>query len=796
MKNNFTAQCSESDTIKALRRKIARLEQQQRQWQADEAKLRRQEELLRLFVEHTPAPVAMFDTQMCYIACSRRWRKDHNLMDTDPTGRCHYELIADIPEHWKDEHRRCLAGEVIQSDGELFHRADGRTDWIRRRLYNWRGADGEIGGIILYSEIVTEQKKMQQALQNSEARYRSVFENAGTATLIIEPDMTISMVNAKAVELSGYTRQEIEGRMVTTDFVIPEDRPRITSYHTLRRSPNASKIPDEYEITLIDNAGVTKDVVIKIAMIPGTQKSIASLTDITMRKQAERALHRSEEKYRTILESIEEGYFETDFEGKLLFFNPALCDIVGYFAHELRAMDLRELVSPSAARKMTWLLSRIYRTGEKASLNDLEIVKKGGDSALLEVSVSLKKDAHKYPTGFRGFVRDISDRLRAEQELRRMEAQMQQAQKLESLGTLAGGIAHDFNNLLMGIQGNVSLIMLKTNPEAPVFGKLKNIEQHINSGSNLTRQLLGFARGGKYQVTPVNPNDLVRSTSNMFGRTRREIKIHSNLQKNVKQVTVDAGQIEQVLLNVYVNAWHAMPWGGNLYLSTRNVRLNENETHPHEVKPGPYVEISIRDEGVGMDSATIARVFEPFFTTKEVGRGTGMGLASAFGIIKNHAGIIRIESEVNQGTTVFIYLAASNRTANVATSSQPSLLKGTETILLVDDEELVLEVGRSMLSELGYTVHVANGGKQAIAIYAAEKDRIDLVILDVVMPDMGGSETFDRLISIDPTVKVLLSTGYSKDGQAKNILERGCAGFLQKPYSLEILSQKIRQIFK
>jgi CheY-like chemotaxis protein len=280
----------------------------------------------------------------------------------------------------------------------------------------------------------------------------------------------------------------------------------------------------------------------------------------------------------------------------------------------------------------------------------------------------------------------------------------------------------------------------------------------------------------------------------MFGRTKKEITIHTKFGMDAWPVEVDQGQIEQVLLNLYVNAWQAMPGGGRLFIQTDNVVLNETDTRPYDVSPGKFVKISVTDTGVGMDDATQKRIFDPFFTTKEMGRGTGLGLASVYGIIKNHGGIITVRSRKGEGSTFTIYLPASGREVESETRGDEAVLRGSETVLLVDDEEMIIDVGERFLANLGYRVLSAQGGREAVLRYEKNRNEIDLVILDMVMPDMGGSETFDRLKAINPDLRVLLSSGYSIGGEASAILGRGCDGFIQKPFDLKALSKKIREI--
>jgi len=379
-------------------------------------------------------------------------------------------------------------------------------------------------------------------------------------------------------------------------------------------------------------------------------------------------------------------------------------------------------------------------------------------------------------------------------ETRRLQDQLQQVQKMETIGTLAGGIAHNFNNLLMAIQGNVSLMLLKKDLGHRDYPRLKNIGQYVQDGAELTKQLLGFAKGGKYEAKPTDLNELIKKNSEMFSWTKKEITIHPKYQKDIWAVEVDRAQIEQVLMNLYINAWQAMPGGGNLFIETENVELDRKSVMAYGVDSGKYVKISITDTGVGMDKKTLERIFDPFFTTKGMGKGSGLGLASVYGIVKNHGGMIDVHSKKGEKTTFIIYLPASEKEVPKEEVLPEEVLEGKETILLVDDEDMIIDAGKELLEEMGYTVLAAKSGMGAIDTYREKNDEIDMVILDMIMPEIGGGETFDRLRGIDPKIKVLLSSGYSIDGEATEILERGCNGFIQKPFDMEEISHKIREI--
>jgi two-component system cell cycle sensor histidine kinase/response regulator CckA len=390
--------------------------------------------------------------------------------------------------------------------------------------------------------------------------------------------------------------------------------------------------------------------------------------------------------------------------------------------------------------------------------------------------------------------REIEERQRSEKEKEELESLLLHAQKMDALGTLAGGIAHDFNNLLMGIQGNTSIVLSNMKPDDPNYKRIETAEKYIKKSAEFTKQILGFARGGKYEVKKTDLNELIQKNSLLFGRTKKEMPIYTNYQEDLWTVKVDQGQIEQVLLNLYLNATQAMPNGGNLYIRTENITLNKKYMEPYELEPGDYVKTSVTDTGIGMDKTTLQKVFDPFFTTKKLDRGTGLGLASAYGIIKNHNGFFEVSSEKNKGTTFNFYIPASEKKVMQKKTKPQEIQKGNETILLVDDEDMVIDATSEMLETLGYSVNVARSGEEAIVFCRKNNDIIDLVILDIVMPVMNGSEAYSILKKINPQIKVLLSSGYSVNESVTKMLDNGCQGFIQKPFNLIQLSQKVREV--
>jgi PAS domain S-box-containing protein len=506
-------------------------------------------------------------------------------------------------------------------------------------------------------------------------------------------------------------------------------------------------------------------------------------------------LQESEDKYRQTLESIREGYFEIDLNNTIQLVNRAVSDLLGYGRDALVGSDFVGYFSQESAPRIETLLSSIISTNEPVPFAQMEMSHVDGHLLPVDLSASLIIDQEGNGVGVRGILRDATGRLELEAERQRLESQLVQAQKMEAIGTLAGGIAHNFNNWLTGILGHISLMQMDGEDNPKVLQRGQKIEQIVRNAAKMTQQLLGYAREGTYEIKPLNLNHIIQESSDTLAAAKKEISVLLDLEPMLLTVQADWSQMEQVFWNLYVNAADAMPNGGELTIRTRNHGPDELYDTEFEVAPGKkYISISISDTGHGIDTEHMEKLFDPFFTTKQVGKGTGLGLASAYGIIKSHGGHIDVQSEVDVGTTFRILLPAINAASINVETAERQVERGDETLLLVDDEAMILDANQQLLSRLGYTVLPVTSGEDAVDLYKEKYATIDLVIIDMVMPKMNGGELYAQLKTINPRVKTILSSGYSINAAAQRILDQGCNGFIQKPFDLAQLSTTIRSV--
>ncbi|OGR23323.1 MAG: hypothetical protein A2277_19290 [Desulfobacterales bacterium RIFOXYA12_FULL_46_15] len=472
--------------------------------------------------------------------------------------------------------------------------------------------------------------------------------------------------------------------------------------------------------------------------------------------------------------------------------NDVFHTMLGYEPDDLKGKNTRILYADykEYERVGVDLYSHVDRFGN--SLLETKLIRKDGTTLICMLRAS-RLDTKDPSKGIIVIVTDIS-------ELKLLQIQLQQAQKMEAIGVLAGGISHDFNNILMGIQGHLSLMQIDLSAVEKVGAHSRHIGRLVKTAAELTSRLLGFARGGKYRISVLNVNELMTLALEIFKPTRKDIIIHQDFEKELYLVDADQTQLEQVFLNLLINASQAMSGPGEIFVFTQNIFIDARHPYPFEVQPGRYIKITVKDTGIGMDMEIQKKIFDPFFSTKEVDdkKGRGLGLSTVFGIIKNHRGFILVESEKGKGASFHICLPASNNIHLKDIKEEPrpfdQVQKGSETILLVDDEEEIVNVGRNFLDKLGYKPLIARNGLEAVEVFRTYKDEISLVVLDLIMPKMDGRQAFLEIKEIKADAKILISTGYAVDDKIEGFLNQGCHGFIQKPFSLNEFSRALRKI--
>jgi len=515
-------------------------------------------------------------------------------------------------------------------------------------------------------------------------------------------------------------------------------------------------------------------------------RQLASAVEI---KRNEQALRRSEARYRSLVQSSVYGIYRASLEGRFLDVNPALISMLGYgSAEDVLLLDPEKDVFANPEEHAR-LVEEFRRSGRLDGV-ELKWKRKDGGRITVRISGRAVSSADEPADVLEAIAEDVTDR-------RALEDQFRQAQKMEAVGRLAGGVAHDFNNLLMVIGGYAEVILSKLPSDHPLYEKGKAIQQAADRATTLTRQLLAFSRKQLLELKIVDVNAIVADMERLLRPLIGEnVKLATLLAPQAALTRADAGQLEQVLMNLVVNGRDAMPGGGTLTIQTQTTVVDGNHRRVQQfIRPGNYVVLSVSDTGMGMDKETQSRIFEPFFTTKEKGKGTGLGLSTVYGIVKQSGGYVMVQSEKGQGSTFQIYLPQVDGTAEDNSSPAPdATLGGSETVLLVEDEDSVRQLVRDTLEAKGYSVLEAKSGEEGLETATRHQGTIQLVITDVVMPGMNGRELVKRLAETNPTTKVLYLSGYTEDTIVSDGAIEGGTAFLQKPFSLQNLSRKVREV--
>ncbi len=671
---------------------------------------------------------------------------------------------------------------------------DGTKSWVSLAAHLVRDPDGRICGVAGSLRDISQRKKMEQDLKESEEKFRILTESSPAAIMLYQNNKWVYVNNA-ATEITGFSMEEFRS-MDFWDIVHPDDKAMIRE-RGMRRQRNQDAVT-RYEFKIITKAGQVKWLYLSGAttLLGGKPAGIISVHDINDRVLAEDSLKKSEERFRTILDDMEVGYLEVDLEGKLTFYNEAFQRIFGYTRNGRLNTD-SEACTPEQdiAGKIYDAYNRMFRTGFPLQSFEWEINQEDGAKRTFELSASLLKDKDDQPSGFRGIVRDITERRQTEEERERLQNQLNQVQKLDSVGRLAGGVAHDFNNMLGVILGRTEIGLMHAEPGHPLYRDLTEIRKAAERSSDLTRQLLAFAR--KQTVAPkiIDLNTMVESMLKMLQRLIGEdIDLAWLPTANLPKVKMDPSQLDQILANLCVNARDAIESVGKVTIETDTADIDEAQSACiMGIPAGQYVVLSVSDNGCGMDKDVQEKLFEPFFTTKRNGLGTGLGLATVYGIVVQNNGFIDVYSEPGLGSLFKIFFPAhlgpSDKTADEEAGKTNG---GAETVLLVEDESMIREMTVMMLEYLGYKVFSASRPSEALDLIKNQTEGFHLLLTDVVMPEMNGRDLAAQLLKTHPGLKCLFMSGYTADVIAHHgVLDQG-VNFIQKPFALKDLAARIR----
>jgi PAS domain S-box-containing protein len=634
-----------------------------------------------------------------------------------------------------------------------------------------------------------------ELLEESERRWQFVLEGTGQGVWDWEAQTQTVFYSPRWAQILGYEAEEVGNSMEDwKNRIHPEDSMKVLKAledHLKRETP---EYVSEYRIRCKDGSFkwvLDRGKVMARAGDGKPLRVLGSLSDISTRKQAEEALRSSEERYRGLVETTCDWVWEVDVEGRYTYCSPQVQKLLGYTPPEVVGHSPSDFMPEAEAKRVTAIFKEIAKKREPFQGLENTNSHKDGHLVVLETSGVPVFASDGTFTGYRGTDRDITERKRLEEQLR-------QAQKLEAVGQLAGGVAHDFNNILAAIMMQLGLLQMDSKLEPKVRQALKDLEAGARRAASLTRQLLMFSRRSVMTVRPLDLNELVLHLIKMLTRLIGEqIDLRFDRKSSLPLVEADAGMIEQVLVNLVVNARDAMPRGGRVTLVTEEVCFRAEDVSPTaDRRPGRFVCLSVSDTGSGMDPATLKRIFEPFFTTKEVGKGSGLGLATAHGIVAQHNGWIEVESNVGVGSTFRVFLPASSQPSVLLPANPVSdrIRGGSETILLVEDETEVRKVIGKTLRALGYKVLEAGNGQAAVVAWQEQDRKVDLLLTDMVMPEgMTGLELAEHLQSLKPGLKAIISSGYSAGIPDPELQKKKGIIYLPKPYSVDVLSKIVRQ---
>ncbi|MGQ9696205.1 MAG: PAS domain S-box protein [Thermodesulfobacteriota bacterium] len=687
--------------------------------------------------------------------------------------------------------------EIHEVEYRIYHK-DGSIRWIHSRgkilrdengiPKRWTGIDWDI----------TDQKLKEQSRKESEEKYRALVERSLQGLLVVQ-DFRIVYASKRCAEIIGYPIEELLSfppeKVIA--LVHPDDQGLV--WGRFRERIFGEEVPPHYEYRITGKDGELKWIEMFASLIEyeGKPAVQAAIVDITERKEAEQALRESEERYRLVVENAGDMVILVAQDEHIQFVNRRAMELTGYSYDEFISRPFDKFIHPEDRDKvLQYHARRLKREKGVPEVYSFRIIDKAGNIRWVEINVALIN--WKGSPATLNFLRDITDLKKFEEEKEILQAQFRQAQKMEAIGRLAGGVAHDFNNMLTIIKTHSQLMLMQLREGDPLFDSVREVERAADRAAALTRQLLAFSRRQVMEFRVLDLNVVIRDMEKMLRRVLGEdIELVTYYAGDLGRVKADPGQIEQILMNLVVNARDAMPKGGKLTIETANVDLDEEYVRRHVgARAGAYVMLSVTDIGVGMSSEVRERIFEPFFTTKEKGKGTGLGLSTVYGIVKQSGGNIWVYSELGKGTTFKVYLPRCEEVAEEVGRKEEvkEIPRGGEVILVVEDDETVRKLAVGILRRFGYEVLEAGLPGEALLLGEQRKERIDLLLTDVVMPQMSGRELGERIRRFHPEVRVLYMSGYTDNAIVHHgVLESGIA-FMQKPFTVEGLARKVREV--
>jgi PAS domain S-box-containing protein len=782
---------------------LRRSDHARRRIAASEARLAESEERYRIAAENAGQVIYDYHVPSGEI----RWSGAIDAV----TGYSAQELAGANIRRWEemihpDDRGRALAllqqavitGSPYRAEYRL-RRKDGAYVRISNRGAFVGHADGPVQRMLGAMEDVSQRHQAEVALRRSEECFRSLFSNMAEGVALHEMvlDATGNPVNYRIVDCNpgyehilGLKRNEVTGRLATEVYA-SEAPPYLREYGRVI----SSGVPSHMGIFFKPMGRH-----FEVSIAPWGRGGFATIfSDVTERKVTEEALKSSEQKYRTILESIEEGYFELDLRGSLAFFNTALGRIAGLPADQIAGINYRDYTTPETAKRMLQVFRRIYRTGKPSGVQDFEIIMRDGRSIAIDLAASPILDRAGKIIGFRGLVRDISERQKAERQRQELEERLQRAQKMKAIGTLAGGVAHDLNNILSGIVSYPDLLLMDLPQDSPLRKPIETIRESGNKAAAIVQDLLTLARRGVSVSEVLNLNDTVldylRSPEcSKLKSFHSLVGIDTRLDDRLLNIMGSPVHLAKTIMNLVSNAAEAMPDGGTIRISTWNTYVDQPIKGYDQVAEGDYAVVEVSDAGVGIPAGDLKLIFEPFFTKKKMGRsGTGLGMAVVWGTVKDHKGYIDVHSAEGQGTTFTLYFPVTRQQKTAIENGRPfERLRGRgETVLVVDDVQQQREIASAILTQLGYTVRTVASGEEAVD--DMKHQGADLLILDMIMESgIDGLETYRRILCQHPGQRAIITSGYSKTERVKDARRLGAGQYLKKPYTIENLGMAVQ----